>query len=59
MGGRLVGVSGSIRAAFSGTPHTYKTNPVAIWGYGCAHLLTKFIRANADINGYTLIAVGP
>ena len=31
-GGRLVGVSGSIRAAFGGTPHTYKTNPVAIWG---------------------------
>ena len=29
--GQLTGVSGSIRAAFGGTPHTYKTNPVAIW----------------------------
>ena len=27
-----VGVSGSIGVAFGGTPHTYKTNPVAIWG---------------------------
>ena len=41
MGGRLGaadGVSGSIRAAFGGTPHTYKTNPVAIWGWKSAHL---------------------
>ena len=36
--GQLMGVSGSIRAAFGGTPHTYKTNPVAIWGHGSAHL---------------------
>ena len=55
MGGRLVGVSGSIRTAFGGTPHTYKTNPVAIWGYGCAHL-TPWMggRALQDLWGHIL-----